>query len=150
MIVYRCTLEAHIETTLAGEGALRYGGRWNSKGVAAIYTAESRILAVLELVIRQPIDKICADYRILPIEVPEQFIEPKIPQKWKQDESITRKIGDNFLKSSEHLLIKIPSVLLANTFNYLINPRSPEVTKVKLLQPEQILLDGRLLEALRK
>jgi RES domain-containing protein len=150
MIVFRCTLEAHIESTLTGEGALRYGGRWNSKGIAAIYTAESRILAVLELVIRQPIDKICADYRILPIEVPDKFVEPKIPQKWKQDESITRKIGDNFLKNSEHLLIKIPSVLLANSFNYIINPRSSEISQIKLLQPEQILLDRRLLEALRK
>lgn len=150
MIVFRCTLETHNENTLTGEGAMRYGGRWNSKGVAAIYTAESRILAVLELVIRQPIDKICADYSILPIEVPDKFVEPKIPQKWKQDESITRKIGDNLLKSSEHLLIKIPSVLLANSFNYIINPRSAEISQVRLLQPEQILLDIRLLEALRK
>lgn len=150
MIVYRCTLDIHLDSTLAGEGAFRYGGRWNSKGVPAIYAAESRILAVLELVIRQPIDKICATYKILPIEVPDHFIEPKLPQKWKQDESITRKIGDNLLRNGENLLIKIPSALLANSFNYIINPRSPKISNVKLLQPEPILLDNRLLEALRK
>jgi RES domain-containing protein len=150
MIVFRCSLDIHLESTLTGEGAMRYGGRWNSKGIAAIYTAESRILAVLELVIRQPIDKICAEYRILPIQVPDKFVEPKIPQKWKQDEAISRKIGDNLLKNQEHLLIKIPSALLANCYNYIINPRSPEISHVKLLQPEPILLDNRLLEALRK
>jgi RES domain-containing protein len=150
MIVFRCSLEAHLASTLAGEGAMRYGGRWNSKGVPAIYTAESRILAVLELVIRQPIDKICAEYRILPIEVPDKVMEPKIPHRWKHDESITRKIGDSLLKDTGTLVVKIPSALLANSYNFIINPRSNQITKVKLLQPEQILMDNRLLEALRK
>ena len=150
MIVFRCSLDIHIPATLAGEGAFRYGGRWNSKGVAAIYTAESRILAVLELVIRQPIDKICSDYRLLPLDIPDNVVEPKVPQKWKQDESITRKIGDNLLRNPDNLVIKIPSALLAKSFNYIINPRCPQLSQVKMLEPEPILLDNRLLEALRK
>jgi RES domain-containing protein len=150
MILYRCSLEIHLANTLSGEGALRYGGRWNSKGVPVIYTAESRIMAVLELVIRQPIDKICADYRIQPIEVPDEHIQPKIPAQWKEDESVTKRLGDQWLKNKNNLIIKVPSALLASSFNYLINPNALRIDEVKLLKNEPILLDNRLLEALRK
>jgi RES domain-containing protein len=150
MILYRCSLEIHVAHTLTGEGAARYGGRWNSKGVPVIYTAESRIMAVLELVIRQPIDKICADYKIQPLDVPDEFVQPKIPPQWKEDESVTKRLGDRWLRNKDNLVIKIPSALLANSFNYLINPLCAKITDVKLLKPEPILLDNRLLEALRK
>jgi RES domain-containing protein len=102
MIVYRCTLERHISNTLSGDGASYYGGRWNSKGVPVIYTAESRIMAVLELVIRQPIDKICSEYRILPIEAPDDVTVPKLPARWKEDDRITRKVGDDLLRKGAH------------------------------------------------
>lgn len=149
MIVYRCTLEAHVENTLMGEGAARYGGRWNSKGIPVIYTAESRIMAILELVIRQPIDKICSDYRVVPLEIPDSVTTPKLPGRWKEDERITRKIGDDLLRKGV-FLIQVPSALISNSYNYLINPLSPEIKKVKLLAIEPILMDQRLLEALRK
>lgn len=150
MIVYRCTLERHVLHTLSGEGAAQYGGRWNSKGVPVIYTAESRIMAVLELVIRQPIDKICSDYRIIPMETPDDFLIPKLPPRWKEDERLTRKAGDELLRQGSSLLIRVPSALISNSYNYLINPLSADIQKVKLLSPESILMDTRLLEALRK
>jgi RES domain-containing protein len=150
MILYRCTLESHIDNTLSGEGAFRYSGRWNSKGVSVIYTAESRIMAVLELVIRQPIDKICSDFRILPIQTPDNFIQPKIPEDWKEDELITQRLGDSLLRNKDNLIIKVPSALLSNSYNYLINPLSADIKEVKILKPELILLDDRLLQALRK
>jgi RES domain-containing protein len=150
MIVYRCTLEEHITGMLSGEGAARYGGRWNSKGVPVVYAAENRIMAVLELLIRQPIDKIYSDYRVLPIELPDDTFIPKLPVHWKENESITRKTGDELLRGGIHLLIKVPSALISNSYNYLINPLSPKIQKVKLLMPETILMDNRLLEALRK
>jgi RES domain-containing protein len=150
MIFYRCTLESHLDNTLSGEGASRYGGRWNSKGVPVIYTAESRIMAVLELVIRQPIDKICSDFRILPIQAPDNFMQPKIPADWKEDELITQRLGDGLLRNKDNLIIKVPSALLSNSYNYLINPLSAAIKEVKILKPELILLDDRLLQALRK
>ena len=150
MIVYRCTLLKHLAGALSGEGAARYGGRWNSKGMPVIYTAESRIMAVLELVIRQPIDKICADFRIVPLEIPETFVQPRLPANWKDDESISRRIGDAFLQDTGNLVIKVPSALLSNSFNYLINPLSPKLAHIKILKEEPILMDKRLLEALRK
>lgn len=150
MIVYRCTLLKHLGGTLSGEGAARYGGRWNSKGVPVIYTAESRIMAVLELLIRQPIDKICADFRIVPLDIPETMVQPRLPVHWKDDESISRRVGDLLLQNTANLIIKVPSALLSNSFNYLINPLSPKVAHVKILKEEPILMDKRLLEALRK
>jgi RES domain-containing protein len=150
MIVFRCTLDIHIPTTLSGEGAFRYGGRWNSKGVSVIYTAESRIMSILELLIRQPIDKIASNYRILPIEIPMRFIEPDLPENWKEDPKRTQRIGDDLLKVKENLIIRVPSALLSNSYNFLINPMGDNFDKVRLLDTEPILIDQRLLTALRK
>lgn len=107
-------------------------------------------MAILELVIRQPIDKVCSDFRILPISIPDEITEPKLPPDWRTDESISKRIGDHILGNKNHLVIKVPSALLSNSYNYLINPLSPAVSRIKLLKPETILMDNRLLEALRK
>ncbi len=150
MIVFRCALLKHVTTTLTGDGAARYGGRWNSKGVPVIYTAESRIMAVLELLIRQPIDKICADFRIVPIEFTETFTQPRLPPDWKENERTSRRVGDDALQNRNNLVIRVPSALLANSFNFLINPLSTKISQVKLHKEEPILMDERLMEALRK
>ncbi len=136
---------------LTGAGASMYGGRWNSIGVPAIYAAESRIMAILEIVIRQPIDKIAAEFRLIPIEIGEQIFEPVLPDKWRGDESISREIGDTILREPNTLVFKVPSALLSHSFNYVINPSHPHInTTIKVLETEKILLDDRLLSILSK
>ncbi len=151
MIVYRCSLEKHIVGMLYGTGAFQYGGRWNSIGTPAIYCAESRIMAILEILIRQPIDKIATDFRIIPIEIDGAYTTPTLPATWKEDFIVTREIGDALLKNPSVLAFKVPSALLAESYNFVINPIHPAIkTSIKVLKPEKILLDDRLLEALRK
>ena len=136
---------------LSGVGALKYGGRWNSIGVPAIYVAESRILAILEILIRQPIDKITNDFRIVPIEINGEYLTPDLPRNWKQNELISKEIGDGLLNDPETLFFKVPSALLTDSYNFVINPNHPQLTKtLKVLPPEKILMDERLLQALRK
>ena len=151
MIVYRCSLDKHISGMLSGAGALKYGGRWNSIGTAAIYTAESRMMAILEILIRQPIDKIANDFRIIPVEFDGNYISPDLPKNWKKDIVITQEIGDKILNDPSILAFKVPSVLLAESYNFVINPLHPDINNlVKVLTPEKILMDDRLLKALRK
>ena len=61
MTVYRLCKQAHIND-LSGTGAEINGGRWNNKGLPALYTACSRALAVLEVAVHVPLGIIPINY----------------------------------------------------------------------------------------
>ena len=49
--VWRITSNKFIKSAFNGEGARLFGGRWNSRGTPLIYTAESKSLAALEILV---------------------------------------------------------------------------------------------------
>ncbi|HYC84887.1 MAG TPA: RES family NAD+ phosphorylase [Chryseosolibacter sp.] len=145
MTVFRCTL-LKWSKDLSGQGAYLHGGRWNSPGLAMIYTAENNVLAAFEVALRIPFEHISREYVMLPIEVPQKEIhQPVLPKNWYKDLKLTRSLGDAFLRGGEHLLMKVPSALISDSFNYLINPAHPDIKHVKVHPPRPILFDKRLL-----
>jgi RES domain-containing protein len=144
MIVYRCS-SSKWSKDLSGTGASLYGGRWNNMGTFLVYTAENNILAALEIAIRIPLEQISKDYVMIGIEVPdvEPYV-PKLSKNWYKDEEITRAIGDAFAKQNSHLLMKVPSALISDAYNYIINPRHELAAQLKLQEAKSILLDQRL------
>lgn len=145
MIVFRCSLRKWA-ADLSGTGSYLHGGRWNTPGTRMIYTAENNVLAAFEVALRIPLDQITKNYVMIPIEVPdgtEPYI-PRLPKTWYTDVELSQKIGDNFAKQSKHLLMKVPSALISDSFNYLINPAHELIKKVKPKEPRPILFDKRL------
>jgi hypothetical protein len=107
MIVYRLSKEVYAND-LSGKGAEIAGGRWNSKGSAALYTAQSIALCVTEIAVHIPLGILPKDYRLIHIEIPDtDFFEPKDYQKtgilFLIPDS-TQKIGDRFLKENKFLV----------------------------------------------
>lgn len=147
MTVYRCTLKKWAKD-LTGQGAFLLGGRWNSLGHHALYTAESNLLAALEVAIRIPLTKISRDYVMVPIELPTgiEVYEPKLWKGWNTDVEGTQKIGDAFFKKNNYLAMKVPSALMSNTFNFLLNPRHTNFSKVKVGKSTSLLFDDRLVK----
>lgn len=151
MEVFRIVKEKYADS-LSGVGASVAGGRWNSKGVEIIYTAESRALAVLEVLVHLPKNLIPDDLIFITIEIPDDIV-PKIvdvsdlPNQWFQFPPLrmTQQIGDDFVRSNENLLLKVPSAIVKNEFNYLINPYHTEFKKVNIITCEIFDLDQRLL-----
>jgi RES domain-containing protein len=150
MIVYRCSTLQWAKD-LSGTGASLYGGRWNNPGTFLLYTAENNILAALEIAIRIPLEQIGKDYVMIPLEVPDDadVYTPKLLKSWYKETEATRLLGDAFVKQNSHLLMKVPSALISDAFNYLINPRHELIRKVKPLEPRSILLDKRLADIVR-
>lgn len=150
MIVYRCALKKWSKD-LSGQGAFIYGGRWNSPGVPMIYTAENNVLSALEVALRIPLEHISKDYWMVSIEVGDKIKahEPTLPKDWNLKTDITRSLGDDFVKKANALVMKVPSALISDAFNYLINPKHPDIGKVKVLEPRPILFDKRLMEMIR-
>lgn len=141
MILYRFSRK-EFGMKLSGRGAELYGGRWNSKGIPVIYCAESRALAVTEMIAYTPPGLIPEGYQLHIIEVPYP-LDPaciisakKLPNDWKKypHGKVTKKIGDDFISSQKCLLIQVPSALVEGEFNYLLNPHHPDFEQVKVLE----------------
>lgn len=128
--------------------------RWNRKGEFVIYTAESRSLATLEMIVHRNSIKSDSSYKVLTISVSEidnlfyNLNVNQLPKNWRTFGAYSQlqQLGSNWYNRNEFLLLKIPSVIIPKEFNYVINTQHPEFSsKVKLENVEDYFWDERLL-----
>ena len=152
MQVFRIAKTKYIKD-LTGAGSRTYGGRWNRKGVGLIYASESRSLAALEFLVHVPASIAPKDLSIITLDIPPQ-VKPKkldlaiLPPNWRQNpppEELAS-IGTDWALSGESLLLRVPSAIIENEFNVLINPSHPDLKLIKLSKPEPFVFDERLLK----
>lgn len=149
MILYRLAALKYAND-LTGEGSRLYGGRWNQPGTPCIYAAENRALAVLEYSVNVDLHLIPRALQIIQIEVPDHSIKvcaiPDLPGNWKDvpAPSHTQAFGTRLLQARESLLIKIPSTVVPQEFNYLINPLHQAIIEVQIKAVEDFVYDPRI------
>lgn len=149
MIVYRLTSGKYAHD-LSGEGAKLFGGRWNPAGIAALYTSEFISLSILEILARAKQSTIPETYTLLSIQIPDTSIVAielqKLTPGWQHHFEYTRWVGEEFLKINKTLILKIPSAIVPQEHNFMINPLHQNFKKVKILDSELLALDKRLLQ----
>ena len=148
MIVYRLTNGA-FKNDLSGTGAKLYGGRWNPPGLPALYTTEHISLAVLEILVHVKSYRHPLDYFLIAIELPDaasivSIDQQKLKKNWKDDHEYLQIIGNDFLKSSQSLVLKVPSAIIEAENNLLINPAHPDARKIKIRSSQNFIFDKRL------
>jgi RES domain-containing protein len=151
MELYRITQEIYCDD-LTGNGAKLFGGRWNSEGLQALYTASSRSLALLETLAHTPAKMLqVKTYILVTIFVPDtvlkQVVDSKeLPEKWDATDihPYTQKTGNNFLLENKKLLFWAPSVLMPEENICVLNPLHPDMKKVKIVQKRRIHFDKRM------
>lgn len=137
---------------LSGYGAFLVGGRWNLPGVSLLYTSESRSLAMLEVVVHLPVGDLPADMYLLTLEVPEALSREEmtladLPADWQRltQPLPTALLGHAWLQAGRTLALRVPSVLVPQEHNLLLNPAHPEFAQVRLAaEPELFRFDERL------
>lgn len=146
MIVYRIAKEEY-STTLRASG---YAARWNHKGSFVIYTAESRSLACLENLVHRSGEGNNDGYRVMQINVPDHLKidsieETKLKPGWQKIENYMycQKIGGDWLSAGNTAILKVPSVLIKNEFNFILNPNHPDFRKIRLTGTEDFIFDPR-------
>ena len=150
MLVYRIT-RSDYKDDLSGEGAYLFGGRWNSKGKHVLYCAASISLAVLELVVNfsRSSSPLKLSYHLLNIEIPDNSIQEislsKLQKNWLTDEAYTQFIGDNFIDNNNLLALKVPSAVIPEEFNFVLNPAHELFKKVRIISSKPYGFDQRLL-----
>lgn len=151
MKCWRICKSKHSQNAFDGEGASFYGGRWNSPGVRMIYTAESIALGALEILAHLGRDtKLIGKYVVIPVEFDAkltQYLNPNLLSKnWKSYPVPydSQQIGDNWIASQKSVILRVPSVLVPDEHNYLINPGHPDYRKLKIGKPKKFEWDSRL------
>jgi RES domain-containing protein len=147
MILYRFS-RSEYANSISGEGARLKGGRWNSKGFPVIYTSSTISLSLLELLIHSVSYEEIQSNVLMQIEVPDlpakTLTKISLKQNWQMDIDYSRFIGNEFLKNKESLLLKVPSAIIPDEHNILINPEHSGFKKVLLVSAKIFEFDGRL------
>lgn len=134
---------------LNGEGARLFGGRWNRKGTSCIYTSSSRSLAILEFSVNISLDDIPRALSIVTIRIPDTQLLVKtedLPGNWKDvpAPSSTREFGNTILTEKKHLVFRVPSAVIPQEYNYLINPIHPGLAQCEVTRVEDLAYDVRI------
>ena len=147
MLVYRITLEKYAHCLIASGNP----ARWNSKDVKMIYTASTRALACLENVVHRSALGLQQNFRTMVIEIPDHLFstvidKEELPANWHlfQNYPLTQTMGDSWIQKAETAVLKIPSAIIAEESNYLLNPAHEDFKKIELVRTEPFDFDPRI------
>jgi RES domain-containing protein len=136
---------------LDGTGGLYVSGRWHTRGRPVVYCTFNPATALLETLVHMEIDSEDRPERFqaLRIEGPDALslekIEPAtLPPNWAENMAITQSIGDRWLSEARSLLLQVPSVLVPETWNLLVNPQHAEAPLLKITATYEHAFDARL------
>lgn len=148
MIVYRLS-KAQYAGDLSGKGAEMAGGRWNSKGIAMLYTSQSRALCTTEIAVHTPLGILPKDYQLITLHIPDELKIKELKslprgQQYLPHTIFTREIGDDFIQKGKFPVFKVPSAVVQGEFNYLLNPAHKNFHKITIKSREAFSFDQRL------
>jgi RES domain-containing protein len=138
--------------TLDGVGGLYVSGRWHTKGHSVVYCTLNPSTALLETLVHMEIDSEDRPerFQVLRVEGPDSLSIEKVEAdslspNWTDDLSATQAIGDRWLTEARSLLLQVPSVLVPETWNVLVNPQHVEANLLKITAMYEHAFDARLL-----
>ncbi|HET9181410.1 MAG TPA: RES family NAD+ phosphorylase [Candidatus Angelobacter sp.] len=139
-------------SSLNGRGGLIADGRWHFQGTPVVYLAENPAGALLEVLVHLELDitGLPAGYKLLKIEATaavlrENLNEAEFPSRWRENRRVTAELGTNWLKRGGAALLRVPSAIVPETFNFVLNPLHPDAAKLKILWHRNYPWDSRLL-----
>ena len=146
IIAYRVVKEKYLGSAFDGEGARLYGGRWNSKGVSVIYTSDSLALCSLEIFVHLPSYTLLADYSYMAVGFDADLVtEAVLIDGWDERpiSKVSQAIGDQWIKEGLSAILSVPSVIMPDGHNYLININHPDFKKIEIGKPQPLTFDPR-------
>lgn len=145
MVVFRIARKERIQD-LSGIGAQLFGGRWNEKGVPALYASSSLSLSALEILVHTDKNHPPVDMAYAEIYVPDNLLSQKLVRLGEDEKALD--YGTNWLKQKQGMLLKVPSVILPyeydHDFNVILNPLHEDYNKVFVSSVHDFSFDVRL------
>jgi RES domain-containing protein len=135
----------------SGEAARRFGGRWNSAGLAVVYLSEHRSLAALEIFVHlrplAPRGKYLAYFVEWNDAQMEQLSAKRLPADWRASPpgAATMQLGDQWARSNRSVVLAVPSTIIPAERNFLLNSAHPDFRHIRIHKPIEFTFDPRLL-----
>jgi RES domain-containing protein len=155
MRIWRICRALHVPEEFSGEGARRFGGRWNLRGVPMVYASTSLALAAMELFVHlepglAPSDLVYISAE-LPAGEPARSLrsEDRPPEWWTDSVShaiTTQDLGSDWIRKASSLALLVPSVPIRSEWNVLINPQHPAIALLRGDPPQAFVFDERMFQ----
>jgi len=133
---------------LNGTGGLAAPGRWHYRGQPIVYLADSPASALLESCVHTSANDIPPEFTLLKIEGPDLRISSitfaDLPKNWHVYQNSTRDLGTAWLHARESAVLRIPSALVPETWNFLFNPAHPDAARFRIAGAYPYPFDERL------
>lgn len=139
-----------LAEAFTGQGAARNPGRWNPRGLPAVYLAENRSLAALEVLVHAEDRSLltAVAWVLIPVRIDPQWVHvpAKYPPGWPTIPApeATRQFGGDWLRAARQPVLRVPSAVIAGESNYLLNPQSADFRHLDIGKPEPFRFDLRL------
>lgn len=152
---WRITHQDYAACAFDGEGARITGGRWNSEGIPMVYTAGALSLALLEIIVHLEIKAALKYFKAIPITFRRDLIQTvspdSLPHTWNRTPPppATQTLGDEWVRQAAAPVLCVPSAVVPNEFNYLLNPHHPDFRSIKIGLTIDLPADPRILEKLK-
>ena len=151
IVAWRLCKARHAKNAFDGEGARREGGRWNSRGIPVVYLAESLALAALEQFVHIPRAAAGIAFVSFKVEIPAEAKVAELdvgalPPNWRAEPvpGETMAIGDAWFKGKTTPVLRVPSVIVPEEFNYVLNIFHPDYRKIRIRSPRAFGFDPRM------
>lgn len=150
LTAWRIVKARFVAVALEGEGARRFGGRWNSPGTPMVYAAGSRALAALEMLVHLESGELLQHYRLIGVTFDDTMVKSLdrklLPANWRRRPTprSVRAIGDTWIGPAESVVLRVPSVIVPGESNFLLNPVHRDFRRLVIGKPEPFRFDRRL------
>jgi RES domain-containing protein len=148
MFLWRISNHANLN----GGGGLETSARWHTQGRPIVYLAESVAGALLEVLVHLELNpvRLPKAYGLIKVEAPDNVSAQTVSagdlvEDWVNDETATRTVGDEWLASKTTALLRVPSAVIPETFNVLLNPEHSQAQRLRILSHREYAWDSRLI-----
>lgn len=147
MFVYRIALSKYANSLKASKRA----ARWNANDIETIYTSANRSLACLENVVHRGKLGLNQVFNVMTIQIDdhikkEEILLSDLPDDWKEFDQmpITQALGGKWISENKTAILEVPSSIIDEEVNYLINPKHLDFKFIKLIRTDPFMFDKRI------
>ncbi len=152
MRVWRLIAKPHAATAFSGIGNKKAGSRWVPEGELAVYTSEHPSTTVLENLVHMDPSHFLNNYVLIAADIPDELsmdivsvesLEPDWQTRY-EDEAL-QQVGKDWIDRGESAVLIVPSAVMPQERNLILNPSHPDFTKIVIHEPGDFRFDGRLI-----
>jgi RES domain-containing protein len=149
ILAWRIAKRAHAKTAFSGEGARIAGGRWNLPGYAMIYASSTLALAAMETFVHLGEEGLSIAFLSFRIEIPESVEVIRCerpPRGWRAEPpgQASMRYGTAWLREGKSAVLDVPSAIVQEERNLLLNPGHPDFAKIVIHRPKAFAFDPRM------